>query len=193
MWEAGVLIQDCRTQTSADGETRHQGGSSPAVLFCRGKAGPVSSSGCSQAGLRMEGWAGLTSQGNRKTDMGEEQAVETPGCCVPRCLGQARVEDLRGRTRALTWSAGVLQGPGQWRQQQLILFSSLQFPHLILQKTWVVRWYLPALRENRGSERRGDVVCGHPAGKHRSQGENRSSDNRLQVLSPSLPSRIRCK
>lgn len=41
----------------------------PVVSFCRGrgKAGSVSSSGHSQAGLRMEGRAGPTSQGSRKT------------------------------------------------------------------------------------------------------------------------------
>lgn len=70
VWEAGVSrVQSGRTQARADGAARHQGRTPPVVSFCRGRgeAGSVSSSGHSQAGLRMEGRAGPTSRSSRKT------------------------------------------------------------------------------------------------------------------------------
>lgn len=51
------------------------------------------------------GRAGVT--GHWK-DVGEEQVVETPGCRVPRCLGQPRVEDLGAKAGP---SPGA-EGPG---------------------------------------------------------------------------------
>lgn len=101
--------------------------------------------------------------------MGEKQAVETPECRVPRCLGQAKVEDLRADPEPSP-GVQVWSGDQDSESSSRSLCSVLCNFHIsAYKKVWMVRWYLPALRENQSSERIGDVVQGHRAGKHQSQ------------------------